>query len=53
MVEAPLTSASLLVRIRDGQHQEAWQQFVLILRGGRSGAPSEPAAVGARFEVVD
>jgi RNA polymerase sigma-70 factor (ECF subfamily) len=30
MVEAPLTRASLLVRIRDGQDQEAWQQFVQL-----------------------
>lgn len=28
MVEAPLTSASLLVRIRDGGDHEAWQRFV-------------------------
>jgi hypothetical protein len=28
MVEAPLTRASLLVRIRDRRDQEAWQQFV-------------------------
>jgi RNA polymerase sigma-70 factor (ECF subfamily) len=30
MVEAPLTSASLLVRIRDGRDQQAWQQFVQL-----------------------
>lgn len=30
MVEPPLTSASLLVRIRDGRDQEAWQQFVKL-----------------------
>src|SRR5438876_10822611 len=30
MVEPPLTSASLLVRIRDGRDQEAWQQFVRV-----------------------
>lgn len=30
MVEPPLTRASLLVRIRDGQDQEAWQQFMRI-----------------------
>lgn len=30
MVEPPLTRASLLVRIRDGQDQEAWQQFVRL-----------------------
>jgi RNA polymerase sigma-70 factor (ECF subfamily) len=30
MVEAPMTSASLLVRIRDGRDQEAWQQFVQL-----------------------
>src|ERR1700676_4657035 len=30
MVEAPLTRASLLVRIRDGRDQEAWQQFVQL-----------------------
>lgn len=30
MVEAPLTRASLLVRIRDGRDQEAWQQFVRL-----------------------
>jgi RNA polymerase sigma factor (sigma-70 family) len=28
MLEAPPTSASLLVRIRDGRDQEAWRQFV-------------------------
>jgi RNA polymerase sigma-70 factor (ECF subfamily) len=28
MLEAPLTRASLLVRIRDGHDQEAWRQFV-------------------------
>src|SRR5258708_38335414 len=30
MVDAPLTRASLLVRIRDGRDQEAWQQFVQL-----------------------
>jgi RNA polymerase sigma-70 factor (ECF subfamily) len=30
MVEAPLTRASLLVRIRDGRDQEAWRQFVQL-----------------------
>jgi RNA polymerase sigma-70 factor (ECF subfamily) len=30
MVEAPLTRASLLVRIRDSRDQEAWQQFVQL-----------------------
>ncbi len=30
MVEAPLTSASLLVRIRNGRDQEAWEQFVQL-----------------------
>src|SRR5262245_48634262 len=30
MVEAPLTRASLLVRIRDGRDHEAWQQFVRL-----------------------
>lgn len=30
MVEAPLTRASLLVRIRDTRDQEAWQQFVRL-----------------------
>lgn len=30
MVEPPLTRASLLVRIRDGQDQDAWQQFVQL-----------------------
>jgi RNA polymerase sigma-70 factor (ECF subfamily) len=30
MVEAPVTSASLLVRIRDGRDQEAWQRFVQL-----------------------
>ena len=30
MVEAPLTRASLLVRIRNGRDQEAWQQFVQL-----------------------
>jgi RNA polymerase sigma factor (sigma-70 family) len=28
MLDAPLTRASLLVRIRDGRDQDAWQQFV-------------------------
>ncbi len=28
MIDAPLTRASLLVRIRDGRNQEAWRQFV-------------------------
>jgi RNA polymerase sigma factor (sigma-70 family) len=28
MLDAPLTRASLLVRIRDGRDQEAWRQFV-------------------------
>jgi RNA polymerase sigma-70 factor (ECF subfamily) len=28
MLDAPLTSASLLVRIRDGRDHEAWRQFV-------------------------
>jgi RNA polymerase sigma-70 factor (ECF subfamily) len=30
MEEAPATRASLLVRIRDGQDQAAWQQFVQV-----------------------
>src|SRR3954469_20733139 len=30
MLDAPLTRASLLVRIRDGHDQEAWQQFVQL-----------------------
>lgn len=30
MVEAPLTRASLLVRIRDGRDQDAWHQFVRL-----------------------
>jgi RNA polymerase sigma-70 factor (ECF subfamily) len=30
MVEAPLTRASLLVRLRDGHDQDAWQQFVRL-----------------------
>lgn len=30
MVEPPLTSASLLVRIRDARDQDAWQQFVRL-----------------------
>ena len=30
MLEAPPTSASLLVRIRDGRDQEAWRQFVQV-----------------------
>jgi RNA polymerase sigma-70 factor (ECF subfamily) len=30
MVEAPLTRASLLVRIRDGRDQDAWRQFVQL-----------------------
>src|SRR5262245_14788735 len=30
MAEAPPTRASLLVRIRDGKDQEAWQQFVQL-----------------------
>jgi RNA polymerase sigma-70 factor (ECF subfamily) len=30
MVEPPLTRASLLVRIRDGRDQEAWQQLVRL-----------------------
>src|SRR5436309_9644359 len=30
MLEAPPTSASLLVRIRDGRDQEAWRQFVKV-----------------------
>jgi RNA polymerase sigma-70 factor (ECF subfamily) len=30
MVEAPLTRASLLVRIRDNHDQEAWQEFVRL-----------------------
>jgi RNA polymerase sigma-70 factor (ECF subfamily) len=30
MVEAPLTRASLLVRIRDGRDHQAWQQFVQL-----------------------
>src|SRR5262245_13577557 len=30
MLEAPLTRASLLVRIRDGRDQEAWRQFVQV-----------------------
>src|SRR5438876_9916363 len=30
MVEPPLTRASLLVRIRDGRDQKAWQQFVRL-----------------------
>lgn len=30
MVEPPLTRASLLVRIRDGHDQDAWQQFVRL-----------------------
>ena len=28
MLDAPLTSASLLIRLRDGRDHEAWQQFV-------------------------
>src|SRR5688572_22350501 len=30
MADAPLTRASLLVRIRDGRDGEAWQQFVQV-----------------------
>src|SRR3954454_10722174 len=30
MLEAPLTRASLLVRIRDGADHDAWQQFVAV-----------------------
>lgn len=30
MLEAPLTRASLLVRIRDGADHDAWQQFVRV-----------------------
>jgi RNA polymerase sigma-70 factor (ECF subfamily) len=30
MLDAPLTRASLLVRIRDGRNQEAWRQFVQV-----------------------
>src|SRR5687767_199408 len=30
MLDAPLTRASLLVRIRDGRDQDAWQQFVQL-----------------------
>jgi RNA polymerase sigma-70 factor (ECF subfamily) len=30
MVEAPQTRASLLVRLRDGRDQDAWQQFVRL-----------------------
>jgi RNA polymerase sigma-70 factor (ECF subfamily) len=30
MLDAPPTSASLLVRIRDGRDQEAWRQFVQL-----------------------
>jgi RNA polymerase sigma-70 factor (ECF subfamily) len=30
MIESPETRASLLVRIRDGQDTEAWQQFVQL-----------------------
>jgi RNA polymerase sigma factor (sigma-70 family) len=30
MLDAPLTRASLLVRIRDGRDQEAWRQFVQV-----------------------
>jgi RNA polymerase sigma-70 factor (ECF subfamily) len=30
MIDAPPTRASLLVRIRDGHNQEAWQQFVQL-----------------------
>src|SRR2546422_6007992 len=30
MLDAPPTRASLLVRIRDGHNQEAWQQFVQL-----------------------
>jgi RNA polymerase sigma factor (sigma-70 family) len=30
MLDAPLTRASLLVRIRDGRDQEAWRQFVQL-----------------------
>jgi RNA polymerase sigma factor (sigma-70 family) len=30
MIDAPLTRASLLVRIRDGRNQEAWRQFVQL-----------------------
>jgi RNA polymerase sigma-70 factor (ECF subfamily) len=30
MLDAPPTSASLLVRIRDGRDQEAWRQFVRL-----------------------
>jgi RNA polymerase sigma-70 factor (ECF subfamily) len=30
MLEAPLTRASLLIRIRDGHDQEAWRQFVQL-----------------------
>jgi hypothetical protein len=34
MAELPITRASLLVRIRDNQDQEAWRQFVRIWRSG-------------------
>ncbi len=30
MSDAPLTRASLLVRIRDGRDHEAWRQFVQV-----------------------
>jgi RNA polymerase sigma factor (sigma-70 family) len=30
MEDAPVTRASLLVRLRDGQDQEAWRQFVQV-----------------------
>src|SRR5215212_11031011 len=30
MLDAPLTRASLLVRIRDGHDQDAWQEFVKL-----------------------
>jgi RNA polymerase sigma-70 factor (ECF subfamily) len=30
MEDAPVTRASLLVRLRDGQDREAWQQFVQV-----------------------
>src|ERR1700754_2903441 len=30
MADAPLTRASLLVRIRDGRDHEAWRQFVQV-----------------------
>jgi RNA polymerase sigma-70 factor (ECF subfamily) len=30
MLDAPMTRASLLVRIRDGHDQEAWRQFVQL-----------------------